>query len=79
MKKNVLTADELNALEALEIRGGATRHPDSPDAQAKCTNGAAYCGWDVDQGQCLNSAMGCGVKPPSPEQKNCTSGPVILG
>ena len=42
--RNVFSADELSALESLEIRGGAIGMPDSPNGQMQCVNSSAYCG-----------------------------------
>lgn len=62
--RNVFSADELSALESLEIRGGAIGMPDSPNGQMQCVNSSAYCGANVDQMKCTNSVKLCGAIPP---------------
>ena len=68
MENNVFLREELNEIEALEVRGGtgATMY-----AQGECTNTAYGCGGGVDQTKCVNKADGCGrdnteVPPGSP-------------
>ena len=60
MKKE-FSIDELNALEALQIKGGATNNPpDSPNAQTKCVNSYLHCGASAEQTECVNTYQYCG-------------------
>ena len=61
MDKSLFKLDELQELEALEVRGG---NADSIMAQNECKNYATGCGEGPDQIACENHVTGCnGVKP----------------
>ena len=68
MKKDLFMANELQELEALEVRGGDTP---SVQSQLKCSNKSIGCGAGVDQLECSNDVTGCSL--PITIQKNCTT------
>ena len=73
MDKSLFKLDELQELEALEVRGGNT---DSILAQTGCPNNAYGCGVDADQTACQNNVVGCTCRIPLTEgwcsDENCT-------
>ncbi len=73
--KNVFSIDELNALEALQIKGGAAGNPpDSPNAQTECVNTFTQCGATADQTKCVNSYENCGGTQPLVNVSKCNTG-----
>lgn len=69
--KNVFSVEELNALDALEIRGGAIKNPDNPNAQEDCINTAAGCGSTTIQLRCVNKVAVCGGLQPIESPGKC--------
>ena len=65
MKKFVFSENELQELEALEVRGGDRA---DPMAQEGCINNVEGCGYNADQMRCENSVLGCGNKPTVPTE-----------
>lgn len=72
--KNVFSVEELNTLDALEIRGGAIKNPDSPNAQEDCINTAAGCGSTTLQVRCVNKVTTCGGTAPIVTAGQCGTG-----
>ena len=64
MDKTQFAENELQELEALEIRGGSVG---SSQPQTGCSNNARGCGGgDVAQTGCSNNVVGCGEKVEKP-------------
>lgn len=60
MDKRIFSKEELNEIEALEVKGGTGDPREFLYAQGECVNTADGCGGDVDQAKCVNKATGCG-------------------
>ena len=69
--KNVFSIEELNALDALEIRGGAIKNPDNTNAQEYCINIVAGCGTATLQTKCINRVAYCGGTEPIVTEDLC--------
>ena len=60
MDKTQFTENELQELEALEIRGGGDIA--NPLAQTECVNNAIACAAGAEQVRCTNEVTGCGAE-----------------
>lgn len=60
MKNFLFSVEELQELEALQIRGGGDDISD-PSTQSGCSNNAKGCGYGATQIGCSNNVTGCGT------------------
>ena len=73
--KNFFNDEELQALEALEIKGGA--NGSGTATQYECVNSIAYRGGGVLQNKCSNTAEKCGlIKDPELPVFQCVQNPL---
>ena len=72
-RKFILSMEELNELEALEIFGGVSEDNKTP--QNGCPNNSSGCACIVQNGcaaqnQCPNNVAGCGCQAPPTQPTN---------
>lgn len=60
MKQDLFSFEELQEMQTIELRGGASN---LSQAQFRCSNTAIGCAYGADQYECSNKVTGCNYTP----------------